>query len=139
MLDVTYAVCAKICIPAHGAATLILTLEGSRGATSIRSPAWLAKVPHWRSRYRRSIGPDDQAETSPSLTMAPKQGHRGITVKDRAGRLTWAGKMAIDDIFADAPEGFYFDTRKRGPEHLERSPPPRASAQPGGKSDPGLA
>ena len=29
--------------------------------------------------------------------------------------LTWHGAGAVDDIFADAPEGYYFATRKTGP------------------------
>ena len=96
--DVTYAVCNKICIPAHGAAKVTLAPEsGGNGAADVA--AALKRVPAPMTPAQRAdleIRPDDG---SPKPTWT----------------LTWTGATPVEDIFADAPEGFYFDTRKRGP------------------------
>jgi DsbC/DsbD-like thiol-disulfide interchange protein len=100
-LDMTYAVCNVICMPAHGDATLTLDPSGAgTGAGPIE--AALATVP-------RAATPAERAD----LTIAPDKAIPGSRSK-ASWTLTWTGEPAVDDIFADAPDGFYFDTRKRG-------------------------
>ena len=96
-LDMTYAVCNKICVPAHGEAVLRLE-PGAAGAPSAIVDAAVADVPK----------PIPAAERE-SLAITPDKKASKAT-----WTLTWTGKPALADIFADAPEGFYFDTRKRG-------------------------
>ena len=96
-VDVAYAVCNKICIPAHGDAMLKLDPQGG-GADATLVDSALMKVPH-------SVSPAEKAD----LAIAPDKGATKPT-----WTLTWTGANPLDDIFADAPEGFYFDTRKRG-------------------------
>ncbi len=94
-IDVTYAVCSKICVPGHGEATLILRPKepGVDGGAVV---AALAQVPTPASRDERSqltITPDPDASK-------PKW------------MLTWSAAAPVVDIFPDAPEGYLFDTRK---------------------------
>ncbi len=93
--DVTYAVCNKICVPGHGEATLTLTPRGAPvGGDDVT--AALAKVP--------------KPVPSAPLSIARVSG-----TSDPTWTLSWNGADAPDDIFPDAPEGFYFDTKKIAP------------------------
>lgn len=95
-VEVTYAVCNKICLPGHGEATLKLEPHGPAvGGDDVERA--LAKVPKPVAR-------------APHLTIDP--------AKDKADptwMLGWNGADAPADIFPDAPEGFFFDTKKTGP------------------------
>ena len=95
---VDYAVCNTICIPAHGAATLMLQ-PGAASADAAAVEAALAAVP-------KKPSPGEQAK----LALMPEPG-----VAKPTWSLAWRGEGVPDDIFADAPEGYYFATRKTGP------------------------
>lgn len=97
-VDVTYAVCNKICIPAHGDASLELAPRGHGEGAGLVATA-LAKVPV----------PIQAAERADLVITRDKDAPKPTWI------LTWKGKVPVEDVFADAPEGFYFDTRKRGP------------------------
>ena len=97
--EVDYAVCNKICVPEHGTANLTLEPRGGPRGDAEAVEAALAAVPVPAS-------PPQRAELSIApLPEAPKP----------SWTLTWHGTGAVEDIFADAPEGYYFATRKRGP------------------------
>ena len=95
---VDYAVCTKICIPAHGSATLTLA-PGGAGVEAGAVEAAVAAVP----------------------TPLPTAERRDLSIVAEKGTakpswtVTWSGSPPIDDVFAVAPEGFYFDTKKLGP------------------------
>jgi len=92
--DVNLAVCGKICIPVTDAAEADLP----------RRPA-----------------PDDKALLDKALALVPKalpENHRDdlalvqiAKTPKPAWSLTWFGVAPIDDIFAEAPEGFVFTTK----------------------------
>ncbi len=95
--SVAIAVCGKICIPVKREAALDLP-AGPSGDDEAALKAALATVPKALPATQR----DD-------LTLASVPG----AVKP-TWTATWNGIDAIDDIFAEAPEGFAFDT-KAGP------------------------
>lgn len=95
-VDVTFAVCNKICLPGHGEATLTLTPHGAAVGGSDVAKA-LARVPR----------PVDEA---PQLQRTRVKG-----TADPTWTLSWTGANAPSDIFPDAPEGFFFDSKKTGP------------------------
>ena len=99
--DVTYAVCNKICIPAHGNAAIDLR-PGSSGVDGGKVIAALADVPVPASALERR-----------DLILAPDKGGA-----KPSWTVTWSGAVPIDDLFAVAPEGFYFETKKLGPNHF---------------------
>lgn len=95
-VDVSYAVCNKICLPGHGEAKLTLSPHGAAVGGDDVARA-LAKVP-------RAIA------SAPELKI--------IRVADRPDptwTLVWNGTDAPSDIFPEAPEGFFFDTKKVSP------------------------
>lgn len=96
--DVTYAVCRKICVPGHGMATLNLPPKAESADTAKVETA-LTNVPIPISAALRQ-----------DLTIEPVKGTDKPT-----WTLTWSGKTPVADIFAEAPEGFYFETKKTGP------------------------
>ena len=101
-VDVNYAVCSKICIPEHGTASIALRRNGSGkadGDDAALVDAALGAVP-------RPATPAQRAE----LAIMPVTGSAKPT-----WTLTWTRADAPRDIFADAPEGFYFATRRSGP------------------------
>ena len=107
-VDVTYAVCDKICVPGHGDATLTLAPhgEGATGAGDL--VAALAQVPRPlpdADRGKLVVAPVDAAsKPGAGPSTEPKRGSTWT--------LTWTGASPLTDIFADAPAGFVFDTRK---------------------------
>lgn len=94
-VDVTYAVCRKLCVPAHNAATMSLT-PGDKGIDGGKVAAALLAVP---------------------IPMTPAE-QKHLSIKPIAGAakpswtLVWSGAAPVEDIFADAPEGFYFETKR---------------------------
>ncbi len=95
-VDVSYAVCNKICLPGHGEATLTLTPHGAAvGGDDVA--AALARVPKPVARAPLDIT-RDKGKPDPTWT------------------LSWNGADAPQDIFPDAPEGFYFDSKKVAPD-----------------------
>lgn len=99
-VEATYAVCNKICIPAQGGDTLALPRSGTGGGDALVSAA-LAEVPRPATPAEQA---DLQIERQPSGSGGP------------AWTLSWKGAPPLDDIFADAPEGFYFSTKSSGPQ-----------------------
>ncbi len=95
-VDVIYAVCNKICLPGHGEATLTLTPHGAPVGGADVAKA-LAKVP-------QAIAKAPQLQTT-----------RVKGTADPTWTLSWNGADAPTDIFPDAPEGFFFDSKKTGP------------------------
>ena len=95
-VDVTYAVCNKICLPGHGEATLTLSPHGA-GIGGKDVAAALARVPR-------------PVASAPKLKIARVPGK-----PDPTWTLTWDGTDAPSDIFPDAPEGFFFDSKRIAP------------------------
>ena len=96
-VDVSYAVCNKICLPGHGEATLTLTPRGAAVGGDEVAKA-LAQVPK-------------PLASAPQLAIA-----RVPERLEPTWTLTWTGADAPDDIFPDAPEGFFFDSKKVAPD-----------------------
>ena len=94
-VDVTYAVCGKICVPGHGEATLTLAPKGAGVDGELVATA-LTQVPAPLPAAERTL-----------LTITPDPGAPRST-----WTLAWSGAAPVIDIFPDAPEGFVFDTRK---------------------------
>ena len=100
-VDVTFAVCNRICLPGHGEATLTLSPHGAAvGGDDV--VAAMAKVPKPVAR-------------APQLAIAAVTGKPDPANAGPSWTLSWNGDDAPADIFPDAPEGFYFDTKKTGP------------------------
>ena len=108
-VDVTYAVCDRICVPGHSAATLKLT-SGEEGVSGDLVVGALAQVPKplpEADHGKLMITPVGTASNAPPGSPAKPVPRPGT-----AWTLTWTGASPITDIFPDAPEGFLFDTRK---------------------------
>ena len=101
-VDVAYAVCNAICIPAHGTATITLR-PGAPGAEAAGPEA--AVVAAAEAAVPKPASPAEHIE----LAIMPEAGAAKPT-----WTLTWTGTGAPDDVFADAPDGYYFATRKTG-------------------------
>lgn len=95
--DVTFAVCNKICIPVHRKAELTLPVGASPDGGDLVRKA-VARVPATMSAAARA-----------DLAVTPVRGQAKPT-----WTLSWTGKTPTDDIFANAPEGYYFDTKRKG-------------------------
>ena len=102
--DVTYAVCGKICVPAHGEATLTLTPKGAGESPALVTAA-LAAVPARAGAEGKALTLTPTKPTAADLIDKPKP----------SWLLTWTGDGIVEDIFADAPDGFFFTTKKTGP------------------------
>ena len=95
-VDVSYAVCNKLCLPGHGEATLKLR-PGGPGASAELVAAALARVPH-------------PVASVAALRIEPQPG-----AATPSWVLDWNGPAAPDDIFPVAPEGYIFSTAKTAP------------------------
>lgn len=93
--DVSYAVCGKICVPAHGEADITLQPRGQGVAGDLVVQA-LAAVPREAS-----------AAEAAKLTLVPVPHAANPT-----WTVTWTGTTRVEDIFPVAPEGFAFSTVK---------------------------
>lgn len=107
-LDLTFAVCNKICIPGHDTAEIKLLPRGAGQSPAIVAAA-LARVP--------KTTPTDARD----LAIAPgTAGKRGSGERGGSGEpswtLTWKGAEPLDDVIPDSPEGYYFSTKKLGPD-----------------------
>ena len=94
---VNYAVCSRICVPAHGTATIRIEPHGAGQSASLVEDA-LGKVPR-------------PVAAEAALDVKPAKGGG-----DPTWNLIWTGRTPLVDIFADAPDGFYFSTKKTGAE-----------------------
>ncbi|WP_158809434.1 protein-disulfide reductase DsbD domain-containing protein [Beijerinckia sp. L45] len=91
-VDLSYAVCNKICMPGHSTADLALPAKAD--VTDVVDAAF-AMVP-------TPLSPREHKD----LTVTPVAG-----AKKPTWTLAWTGKAPISDVFADAPEGYAFDTK----------------------------
>ncbi|MDQ6703452.1 MAG: hypothetical protein M3Z96_10310 [Pseudomonadota bacterium] len=103
VLSLSYAVCAGMCLPAKAEARLTL-LPGPEAGTGTASPevaaiaAAVAAVPVRLTPQQRDakVAIDrDKTAPSPTWRLAPRGG-------------------SAQDLFAEAPPGWYFETRKSG-------------------------
>ena len=94
-VDMTYAICNRICLPGHSEARLTLRPRGAGDSPELVEKA-LAQVPHPKADLGDLHVTREPNATRPTWT------------------LTWAGQTSVEDIFSDAPEGFYFATKKTG-------------------------
>jgi DsbC/DsbD-like thiol-disulfide interchange protein len=95
--DVTYAVCSRICMPAHGEASIRLVPHEPGTAPDLVEAA-LARVPK-------------PLHDATLLAVVPV-----AHASPAAWTVTWTGTPALVDVFADTPEGYYFATGKAGPQ-----------------------
>jgi DsbC/DsbD-like thiol-disulfide interchange protein len=100
VLSVSYAVCSRICLPAKAEArlTLLPTPEAGTETPGPDSPAIAA------------------AEAAVPLRLTPEQRDAKVAItRDKtAPTPTWrlAARGGAQDLFAEAPPGRYFETRK---------------------------
>jgi DsbC/DsbD-like thiol-disulfide interchange protein len=95
-LTINYAVCDNICLPEESSAELVLP-EGPQQPNATITAAE-AKVPVALS-----------AETvAANISIMPDK-----TATDPTWLLAWKGEPAASDLFAEAPEGWAFETHRR--------------------------
>ena len=97
-VNVSYAVCARICLPAKAEASLTLLPGPEAGAASLEAAAIAA------------------AEAEVPLRLTPQQRDAKVAIiRDKTALLpSWRLSTRIDaqDLFAEAPPGWYFETQK---------------------------
>ena len=93
-VDISYAVCSKICVP-------------ERATAELRFP----------------LGPavNDEAAVAAAFARVPEplpaEGRGGVTLQRVAAAakptwtVTWTGKLPVDDVFPEAPDGYAFDVQ----------------------------
>ena len=99
VLNVSYAVCSRICLPAKAEARLTLLPAPEEGTASPEAPAIAA------------------AEAAVPLRLTPEQRDAkvAITRDETSPTPTWRLSPrggGVQDLFAEAPPGWYFETRK---------------------------
>jgi DsbC/DsbD-like thiol-disulfide interchange protein len=101
MLNLSYAVCAQICIPARGDASLTLVPD-QESETASQEAAVIAA-----------------AEALVPVHLTPQEGNAKVAIArvESAPSLSWrisprSGRA--QDLFVEAPPGWSFDTRKTG-------------------------
>lgn len=97
-VDITYAVCNRICMPAHDSATLTLSPGDQPTPASASIKEALAHVP--KPMPAKDAGAidlvPDTAASKPAWTMK------------------LSGGLQATDVFVTAPEGYYFATKPLG-------------------------
>jgi DsbC/DsbD-like thiol-disulfide interchange protein len=97
-VNLSYAVCDRICLPAKARTTLALDPNQGEGVASPEATAIAA------------------AEAEVPVPLTPQQRSAKVTiVRDKTGSSpTWrlSTKSNAQDLFAEAPPGWYFETRK---------------------------
>ena len=91
-VDLNYAVCSKICVPVHSTADVTLPAKGDEDEAV---NAAFASVP-------QPLPPEKAGD----LSVSPVPG-----AKNPTWTLSWTGAPPIVDVFAEAPEGYAFDTK----------------------------
>lgn len=95
-LQLNYAACEKICVPADGRLTLTLAPAQAVTAHAAHIAAWQARAPvkldDWSRRFAFT-----------PLSGTKKPAWRVVVANAPAGG---------DDLFAEGPEGWYFDTKR---------------------------
>jgi DsbC/DsbD-like thiol-disulfide interchange protein len=97
-LTLDYAVCETICIPVRGAAEIALPQQGADNADALIKAAE-ARVPV----------PLSLADVAAKVVLVPQKGAAKPT-----WTFSWKGETGLDDLFAEAPEGWFFETHKTG-------------------------
>jgi DsbC/DsbD-like thiol-disulfide interchange protein len=95
-LTADYAVCERICIPAKSHVEISLPLAHGDSQEAAISEA--------EARVPRRLSAD---EIAGKLTLVPEK-----NTGTPAWRLTWKDPVPWSDLFAEAPEGWYFETLK---------------------------
>jgi len=95
-LTADYAVCERICIPVKAHAELTLP-QGLDEAQETAITEAEARIPRTLSAH----------EVADKVLCVEEPGTAHPT-----WRLTWKGPGAITDLFAESPEGWYFETKK---------------------------
>jgi DsbC/DsbD-like thiol-disulfide interchange protein len=103
VLNASYAVCSRICLPAKAEAKLTL-LPAPEAGTGTASPDATAIA---------------AAEAAVPLRLTPEQRDAkvAITRNETAPMPTWRLSPrggGVQDLFAEAPQGWYFETRESG-------------------------
>jgi DsbC/DsbD-like thiol-disulfide interchange protein len=103
VLNASYAVCSRICLPAK-AETKLTLLPAPEAGTGTASPDATAIA---------------AAEAAVPLRLTPEQRDAkvAITRNETAPMPTWRLSPrggGVQDVFAEAPQGWYFETRKSG-------------------------
>jgi hypothetical protein len=103
VLTLSYAVCARICLPAKGEAQLTLTPSGEAqsGGADLEASILAAAEASVPSRLTQQQGAA-KATLAPVAKAAPP-----------AWRISLSGGE-VKDLLAEAPAGWYFETRKTG-------------------------
>jgi DsbC/DsbD-like thiol-disulfide interchange protein len=100
-VNLSYAVCLRLCLPSKAEVRLTLDPNQKVGAASEGASAIAA------------------AEAEVPLRLTPQQRDTKVTVsRDKtAGSPTWrlSPRMHGEDLFAEGPPGWYFETRKLSP------------------------
>jgi DsbC/DsbD-like thiol-disulfide interchange protein len=95
-LTVDYAVCERICIPVRSQSEVTFpSVEGAPQETAIAAAE--ALLPKQLSK----------TETAEKITLVPEK-----NAVHPAWRLGWKGETPATDLFAEAPEGWFFETKK---------------------------
>ncbi len=98
--NVSYAVCARICLPAKAEASLTLLPAPEAGSASPEAAAIAA------------------AEAAVPVRLTPDQRDAKVAIArgEAAHAPTWRLSLpgGAQDLFAEAPPGWYFETRKSG-------------------------
>jgi DsbC/DsbD-like thiol-disulfide interchange protein len=98
VVNVSYAVCSRLCLPAKAEARLTLLPAPEAGSASPEAAAIAA------------------AEAAVPLRLTPEQRDAkvAITRDETAPTPTWrlSPRGGVQDLFAEAPPGWYFETRK---------------------------
>lgn len=99
-VNLSYAVCASICLPSKAEARLTLNPDQKASDASPEASAIAA------------------AEAEVPLRLTPQQRDAKVTInRDKTAPLpTWrlSPRTGAADLFAEAPPGWYFETRKSG-------------------------
>lgn len=94
-MEMSYAVCNKICLPGRATGDLALPVRGSADDPVIA--AAFAAVPQALAQVEQLRVTPRTGATKPSWT------------------LSWSGQSQIRDVFAQAPQGYSFQTRQDSP------------------------
>jgi len=103
VLNVSYAVCSRMCLPAKAGARLTLLPAPEAGT--------------------ETLGPDAPAiaaaEAAVPLRLTPEQRDAKVAIMRDETALTPTWRLSprgggVQDLFAEAPPGWYFETRKSG-------------------------
>lgn len=111
-LKMNYAVCERICLPSVAEAKLTLppAIEAP-GVTGVDSPVAIAAA-EARVPVRLSPGERDKKISIIRDPGAAKPTWRLKIAKDDAKDDSRSQDAGVEDLFAEAPEGWYYETRK---------------------------